>query len=103
MDIDDDSNNSLFDQSASAAVELGNQILEQDKDNDAWDVSSGMLAGAIQFWLYSHQPCADPFCESCADVATAEQRLKLLLDEVRGFAQESDHFHSPTDSNAGRA
>lgn len=102
MDSDDD-NSTMFDQAASAAVELGNQILEQDKEGDAWDVSSGMLAGAIQFWLYSHQPCADPFCESCADVATAEQRLKLLLDEVRNFAQESDYFHSPTDSNAGRA
>lgn len=100
---DDDSNHSLFDQSASAVVELGNQILEQDKDHDPWDVASGLLAGVIQFWLYSHQPCADPFCESCADVATAEQRLKRLLDEVRDFAQESDYFHSPTDSNAGRA
>lgn len=102
MDIGDDKP-SLFDQSASAVVELGNQIMEQDRDNDPWDVASGLLAGVIQFWLYSHQPCSDPYCESCAEVATAEQRLKLLLDEVREFAQESDYYHSPTDSNAGTA
>lgn len=102
MDTGDDTP-SLFDQSAAAVVELGNQIMEQDRDNDPWDVASGLLAGVIQFWLYSHQPCSDPYCESCAEVATAEQRLKLLLDEVRDFAQESDYFHSPTDSNAGTA
>lgn len=102
MDIGDDKP-SLFDQSAAAVVELGNQIMEQDRDNDPWDVASGLLAGVIQFWLYSHQPCSDPYCESCAEVATAEQRLKLLLDEVREFAQESDYYHSPTDSNAGTA
>lgn len=64
MNQEDDSP-ALFDQAAAAVVELGNQLMEQDKDTDPWDVASGLLAGVIQFWLYSHQPCADPFCESC--------------------------------------
>lgn len=94
---------SPFDQSAIAAVELGNKILDEDKDADPWDVASGLLAGAIQFWLFTHQPCADPLCESCAEVATAAHRMKMLSDELREFAEESDYYHSPTDSNVGNA
>ena len=94
---------SPFDQAAMAVVELGNQLMDQDKEADAWDVASGLLAGAIQFWLFTHQPCGDAFCESCAEVSTAEQRMKLLKDELREFAEESDYYHSPTDSNAGTA
>lgn len=97
---DDDS---VFDRTAQAAVEMGNQLLEQDKEADPWEVASGLLAGAIQFWLFTRQPCADPFCESCAEVATAEHRMKLLMTESREFAEESDYFHTPTDVNAGRA
>ena len=95
--------NIAFDQAAMAVVELGNELMDQDKEADAWDVASGLLAGAIQFWLFTHQPCGDAFCESCAEVSTAEQRMKLLNDELREFAQESDYFHNPTDSNAGTA
>jgi len=94
---------SPFDQSAMAVVELGNKILDEDKDADPWDVASGLLAGAIQFWLFTHQPCADPLCESCAEVATAAHRMKMLNDELREFAEESDYYHSPTDSNVGNA
>jgi hypothetical protein len=93
----------LFDDAAAAVVELGNRLLDQNKDADPWDVASGILAGAIQYWLYAHQPCADPYCESCAEVSTAEQRMKLLQEEIKEFAEESDYFHSPTDSNVGRA
>lgn len=93
----------LFDDAAAAVVELGNRLLDQDKEADPWDVASGILAGAIQYWLYAHQPCADPYCEACAEVATAAQRMKLLLEEIKEFAEESDYYHSPTDSNAGRA
>ena len=94
---------SPFDQAAMAVVELGNQVMDQNKEADAWDVASGLLAGAVQFWLFTHQPCGDTFCETCAEVSTAEQRMKLLNDELREFAQESDYYHSPTDSNAGTA
>jgi hypothetical protein len=93
----------LFDDAAAAVVELGNRLLDQNKDADPWDVASGILAGAIQYWLYAHQPCADPYCESCAEVATAEQRMRLLQERIKEFAEESDYYHSPTDSNVGRA
>ena len=94
---------SPFDQAAITVVELGNKILDEDKDADPWDVASGLLAGAIQFWLFTHQPCADPLCESCAEVATAAHRMQMLSDELREFAEESDYYHSPTDSNVGNA
>ena len=92
-----------FDRAAEEVVSLGNRLLEQDPDADTWEVASGLLAGAIQYWLYSRQPCDDPLCETCAEVSTAEQRLKQLLDETREMAEESDYFHSPNDANAGRA
>jgi hypothetical protein len=94
---------SPFDQAAMTVVEIGNKLLDQDKDADPWDVASGLLAGAIQFWLFTHQPCADPLCESCTEVATAAHRMKMLSDELREFAEESDYYHSPTDSNVGNA
>lgn len=102
MDYPEDES-SVFDKAAAAVVELGNRLMEEDRDADPWDLASGILAGAIQYWLYAHQPCADPYCESCAEVATAEQRLKMLLDETREFAEDSDYYHSPTDANVGRA
>lgn len=92
-----------FDQAAMMTVEMGNKLLDEDKDAEPWDVASGLLAGAIQFWLFTHQPCADPLCESCADVATAEHRMKMLGDQLREFAEESAYYHAPTDSNAGSA
>jgi hypothetical protein len=92
-----------FDLTAEQAIALGNRVMDEDKDADAWDVASGLLAGAVQFWLYSRQPCGDPFCESCAEVSTAEQRLKQLIEEVRQFAEESDYYHSPNDANVGTA
>ena len=85
------------------AVKLGNQIAEQDADADLWDVADGMLAGAIQYWLYSRQPCGDPRCEDCVPLSTAEARmheLKRLIDEL---AKQSEYYHSPSDTNVGRA
>jgi hypothetical protein len=92
-----------FDRSAHRVVELGNTVLNQDQEAEPWDVASGLLAGAVQFWLYSRQPCGDPYCESCAEVATAEQRLRKLIEEVKQFAEESDYYHSPHDTNVGTA
>lgn len=84
-------------------VELGNRLLEEDPAADSWDVASGLLAGAVHFWLYSRQPCGDPLCESCTDIDTAEKRLRMLLDETRQSAEESEYFHTPSDANVGRA
>lgn len=92
-----------FDQAAEQVVALGNRIVERNDEADPWEIASALLAGAVHFWLYSRQPCGDPFCEGCAEVSTAEQRLRILLDETRRFAQESDYYHSPNDTNVGTA
>lgn len=99
----DQSPQTLFDDAAAQAVELGNRLLAGNPDADAWEVASGLLAGVVHFWLYSHQPCGDARCEDCAAVATAEQRLTMLLQEARQSAEESDYYHTPRDSNVGTA
>ncbi len=99
----DDEDNEAFDLAAQKAVELGNRLAEQDKDADVWDIASGLLAGAVQFWLYSRQPCGDPTCESCDEVSTAALRLAELLRETKESAEESEYYHSPNDANVGRA
>ncbi len=93
----------LFDDAAERVIELGNRLLDANESDDAWDIASGLLAGAVQFWLYSRQPCGDPTCESCEDINTAEQRMRQLLDEVEKFSKESDYYHSPGDVNVGTA
>ncbi|MFZ5593523.1 MAG: hypothetical protein ACOY4D_04560 [Pseudomonadota bacterium] len=100
MENDDDAS---FDDAARETVELGNRIANRDEEADAWDIADGLLAGAIQYWLYSRQPCEDPLCEDCAPLSTAEGRLAELLRLTRGFAADSAYYHSPTDSNVGRA
>jgi len=57
----------------------------------------------VHYWLYSRQPCEDPMCEDCAPVSTAELRKGELMKSVQLSAEESDYFHSPTDSNAAWA
>ena len=92
-----------FDAAAERVVELGNRLLDEDGSADSWEVASGLLAGAIQFWLFSRQPCDDPFCESCAEVSTAERRLQALVQEARELAEDSDYYDSPNDINVGTA
>ena len=92
-----------LDEAAEQVIELGNRLLEADEEADAWDVADGLLAGAIQFWLYSRQPCDDPRCENCADVSTAELRLRKLMEEAKRSAEESTYFETPYDVNVGRA
>ena len=52
-----------FDSAFTKAVDLGNRIADKDKDADLWDIADGLLAGALQYWLYSRQPCGDPRCQ----------------------------------------
>jgi hypothetical protein len=93
-----------FDEAFKSAVEIGNQLSKgESEDTDVWDVADGLLAGAIQFWLFSRQPCGDPRCEDCGPVSTAHGRMIELQRLVREYAEESEYFHSPTDSNVGRA
>jgi hypothetical protein len=87
----------------SAKVDLGNKIADTDQKADIWDIADGLLAGAVQYWLYSRQPCTDPECEECLAISTAESRLEELRKLMRQFAEESEYFHSPTDRNVGRA
>lgn len=100
---DADPDSLILDDAARAAVELGNRLADERPEADTWDIASGLLAGAIQYWLYTRQPCGDPACESCADICTAERRLRALLEEARELAEQSDYFHSPYDTNVGRA
>ncbi len=88
---------------ARRVVELGNEVADLDQEADLWDIADGLLAGAVHYWLYAHQPCNDPMCEDCAEVGTAELRLAELRKLLDEFAHDSDYFHSPNDMNVGRA
>ena len=92
-----------FDAAFTDAVNLGNQIADRDKEADLWDIADGLLAGAIQYWLYSRQPCKDPRCVECMPISTAEGRMAELQRLIRQLSEESEYFHSPNDSNVGRA
>ena len=92
-----------FESAFAKAVDLGNKLADKDKDADLWDIADGLLAGAIQYWLYSRQPCGDALCEDCTPISTAEARLAELKRLIERLAAESEYFHAPTDANAGRA
>ena len=92
-----------FDDAAEQMIELGNRLLDADTDSDRWEVASGLLAGAVHFWLYTRQPCGEPYCENCVDIDTAEKRVQELVRESRQFAEESEDFPAPLDANAGSA
>lgn len=93
----------VFEQAFEQVVQLGNDMAGKEKDADLWDIADGVLAGAIQYWLFSRQPCGDPRCEDCMPINTAEARLNELKRLLAEFAEESDYYHSPSDINVGRA
>ena len=93
----------VFEAAFQQSVEIGNRLAAEDSGTDVWDVADGMLAGAIQYWLFSRQPCSDPRCTDCESINTAEARMAQLRKLVEQFALESDYYHSPTDANVGRA
>ena len=93
----------IFSSGFEQCVQLGNRIASEDADADVWDVADGLLAGAVQFWLFSRQPCGDPRCEDCAPISTAEGRAAELRKLLQQFMEESEYYHSPQDSNVGRA
>jgi hypothetical protein len=92
-----------FDEAFAKTVELANGIADRDQKADLWDIADGLLAGAVQFWLYSRQPCGDPDCEDCLPIGTAEGRLAEIGKLLKQFAEESEYFHTPQDRNVGRA
>ena len=93
----------VFNDAFGKAVELGNNIADEENKADVWDVADGLLAGALQYWLYSRQPCGDKDCEECRPISTAAGRMGELRKLMEQYTQESEYFHSPTDSNVGRA
>jgi hypothetical protein len=97
--VDDDA----YDQAAGDVVSLGNTMADQDPEADVWAIADGLLAGAVHYWLYSRIPCGDPACEDCAPISTAELRVEELIRTVRGLAESSEYYHTPNDSNVGRA
>src|SRR5687767_13752921 len=93
----------FFDDAFGKTVELGNRLAENHDNADLWDIADGLLAGAIQYWLYSRQPCGKAECEECAPIATAEGRVAELKRLAAQFAEESEYYHSPSDVNVGWA
>jgi hypothetical protein len=98
-----DCENLTYDQVAETIIELGNRLLAEDESADILEVASGIMAGAVQFWLYSRQPCKDPFCQVCAEMSTAERRLTALLKETHVLGEESDYYCSVNDITTGTA
>lgn len=94
---------SHYDEAAQQTVELGNRLAVGDEQADMWEIADGLISGAVHFWLYTRQPCADPRCTDCLDIATGEERLAQLLRLVEEYARASDYFHAPNDRNVGRA
>ena len=92
-----------YDTSFEQVVQLGNQLANDRPEADLWDIADGLLSGAIQCWLYSRQPCGDLRCEDCAPISTADARMAELQRLIRQFAEDSEYYHSPHDSNVGRA
>lgn len=92
-----------FEDAARDVIGLANDLADRYGDADVWDLADGVLAGAIDFWLYSRQPCGDPACEDCAMVSTAELRTGQLRRLLAELAEGSHYYHAPTDSNAARA
>ena len=99
----DEQDDEQYRSAAEQAVELGNRLAESNPDADLWDIADGILAGAVQYWLYSRQPCDDPSCVDCSTIRTAESRMVELRQLVEQSANESEYYHSPHDHNVGRA
>ena len=99
----DDDEARTFDNAAREAIDLANRLADGDEEADLWDIADGVLAGAVEYWLYARQPCGDPYCEGCESVNTAEKRLKELMRFTQELVQESQYYHTPNDINAGSA
>jgi hypothetical protein len=94
--------NLTYDQVAESIVELGNRLLE-DESADVLEVASGIMAGAVQFWLYSRQPCEDPFCQVCVEISNPQLRIAALMRETRAVGEDSDYYCSINDVTTGTA
>lgn len=93
----------LFDDAADQAVDLGNEIADANPEGDLWAIADGLIAGAVHFWLYAHQPDELADDEEFEGLRTANQRIEALVKLLRESAVDSEYLHSPHDSDAGRA
>jgi len=92
-----------FDQAFEQVIQSGNHMAADHPDADLWEIADGLLAGAVQFWLFSRQPCGDVHCQDCAAISTADLRVAEMIRSIRQYSEESEYYHSPNDTNAGRA
>lgn len=91
----------VFDDAADAVVNLGNRLAADNPDVDPWALADGLIAGAVHFWLYAHQPEAPIAADD--DMMTARERVEEMVNQVMQSAEESEYLHSPQDSDVGRA
>jgi hypothetical protein len=99
-DNDEDDNLALFNAAADAVVELGNQLGEDHPDADPWALADGLLAGAVHFWMFAHQPQEHPDED---DLMSARERIEELVRQAVQSAEESEYLHSPRDEDVGSA
>lgn len=99
----DNIDDNIFDHAAQQVIDAGNKLAEPTESVDPRDIADGLVAGAIQYWLFSRQPCGDAFCDECTDVSTAAKRLEILQETVRQLAEGSEYFHSTYDDGVGHA
>jgi len=93
----------LFDEAADQVVDLGNEIADGNPDGDLWAIADGLVAGAVHFWLYAHQPGELDEEDDMDGLRTASQRIDALVSLLRESAIDSEYLHSPNDLDAGRA
>lgn len=93
----------LFDEAADQVVDLGNEIADANPDGNLWAIADGLIAGAVHFWLYAHQPDGQGDDEEMDGLMTASQRIDALVNLLKESAMESEYLHSPHDHDAGRA
>ena len=98
-----DDNDILFDDAADQVVDLGNQIADANPEGDLWAIADGLIAGAVHFWLYAHQPDDQADEEDMEGLMTASARIDALVGLLRESAIDSEYLHSPNDLDAGRA
>ena len=103
MNTQNDVSDRVYNAAADQAIAVGNRLADQEPEADMYDISDGLLAGAVQYWLYARTPCDNPVCSDCEPINTAEKRLGELLRFVEELARTSEYYHTPNDANAGRA
>ncbi|MEE8118211.1 MAG: hypothetical protein V3T39_01505 [Gammaproteobacteria bacterium] len=93
----------FIEEAANELLDLANKLAEKYPQADVWDIADGFLAGAVDYWLFSRQPCGDLACAECAEVSSAELRMNAMRELTNEVAKESLYFHAPTDRNVARA